>query len=334
MEELGNPEINTLEDLSDVLGMAKEKYPDLIPVIMNSNWKGSYIKNQVGAYDGFNLTDDGTIVYSIQTDTTKEYYRVMNEFYRKGYIIADNYSFQNEDESYQYAYNGQCFAYMKHMAVIDELNFEAEEMGKDFTWTMLAKSLTENTSYYNTIAGWSGMFISRNCETPDTAIKFAQYMLSDEGMKTALWGIEGEDWEMTDEGYPEFFYDTNDTDYKYEIGAGQFGLFGDNAVVESIGAYDPTRTEFIAGATEAKSKTVYIPAIGLLQPEADSDEMTMLTKLKEMITNTEVKVIMAETEEKFEEEYQAMLDLAAQIGIDDLNEWATAKYTEVAKLIP
>lgn len=334
MEKLGNPEINSLEDLDKVLEMAKNQFPDTIPLVMQTNYKGQYIREQVGAYNGLNLGKDGKIIHSIKTPEMKEYYTILNQFYRKGYIIPDNFTFKNEDESYQYAYNGKCFAFMKSIDAVDMLNFKAKEMGKDFTWTQVTKSLSANTQYYNTSAGWSGMFITKSCKNPDKAIKFAQYMLSTKGMQTALWGIEGEDWTMNAEGYPEYKYDISDSDYKNKIGVGLFGILGDTAVMESLGNYDPKRTEFTAAANEAQSKTSYLPALGLLQPDVDSTEITIKSKLDDMIGNNETKMILAKSDDAFNKGYEDILKLAEQIGVSKLEAWANTKYTEVSTLMP
>lgn len=48
----------------------------------------------------------------------------------------------------------------------------------------------------NGIVGWTLTFISKNCKDPERAIKFMDYMLSQDGQKLLYLGIEGETYDM------------------------------------------------------------------------------------------------------------------------------------------
>ncbi len=48
----------------------------------------------------------------------------------------------------------------------------------------------------NGIVGWTLTFVSKNCKDPERAIKFIDYLMSEEGQKLTFLGIEGETYEM------------------------------------------------------------------------------------------------------------------------------------------
>lgn len=89
LEALGNPPINRLEDFENVLGMVKKQYPDLIPLVSNSNWLGAYSRMQYGIVGGWNEVD-GQLVHSLKLPQTLEQYRLINRLYLNGYMVADN----------------------------------------------------------------------------------------------------------------------------------------------------------------------------------------------------------------------------------------------------
>lgn len=53
LKELGNPEFKTLDDFVKLLGMVKEKHPELVPLVMDKNWIESYFMTQFGIEAGF-----------------------------------------------------------------------------------------------------------------------------------------------------------------------------------------------------------------------------------------------------------------------------------------
>lgn len=50
----------------------------------------------------------------------------------------------------------------------------------------------------NGISGWTLTFISKNCKNPERAIKFIDYLMSEEGQKLTYLGIEGETYDIVD----------------------------------------------------------------------------------------------------------------------------------------
>ena len=342
-EELGSPEIKTTEDFYQLLLKAKEAYPELIPCVFNTNWTGAgqtscqFLTDFGCTYADFGLDEEtDTVNYYIFQKGRLDYYKYMNKLYREGLMMAENYAFNNEDESYQYAYNLKCFAYIKGSNA-DELNQKCEALGTDADWMDLNVALNYDTTWksYDSNIGWSGLFVSKNCSNPEAATKLLTYLFSEEGMRTAFWGIEGTHWNWSVDGtYPVFCEEFTNKDWLKANGLTEWGLLSGTWACERLTKYQPNHpnaTDRLRLSNEAKAKTVSCPAVGLVIPEADSDEQAIKSKLDNMVKTEEMKIYLAESEEDCEAAYNAMLEQARSMGADELNAWADATYKE-AKL--
>ncbi|SDZ67975.1 putative aldouronate transport system substrate-binding protein [Evansella caseinilytica] len=333
LEYLGNPPLESLEDLENVLAAVKENYPDMIPLVMDINHIGSYLRNQMGIDVGAGgpwYERNGNIHYSITHPNYLEYYKLMNRFYRNGYITAENFTFSDDQRDDQLVQNGEAFAHMYVMRVADENNTALENQGKDFTFKLITKMLTEEAVFVDSMIGWSGVFITTNNSNPEKSIQLMEFLLSEDGQQLGLWGIEGEHWTMNEEGYPDFQYNTNDSEYTDGEGIYWWGLLGSSAVNEGLGSYVPG-TQGTEGLIEVKNNTLYRPEIGLIRTPADSDEQNIENRLDEMIKNEETRIYLADSEEQAVQAYDDMLETAKGIGMTKLEEWATEEYQQVVQ---
>jgi putative aldouronate transport system substrate-binding protein len=332
LKELGNPPIDSIEDFENVLGMVKEKYPDMIPLVMDINHIGSYLKSQFGVTVGGTVPwyeTEGDVGYDITHPAYEEYYKFMNRLYTKGYITPENFTFADDKKDDQLVLSGKAFAHMYVMRVADENNAALEKQGEDFSFKLITQPLRDDTVHVNSGIGWSGAFITKNNKNPEASIKFMEFMMSDEGQKLGLWGVEDTHWTWNPDGYPDFKYDTTDADFKNEQGIFWWGLFGSSAVTEGLGNYVPG-LQSTEGYTVAKVATIYKPELGLIQPLADTEEKNIQTRLQEMVKNEETKIYLARSEEEAIKAYNQMIETAEKIGMNKLEEWATQEYERVS----
>ena len=339
LAQLGNPPITTLDELVNVFSMVKEQFPDLVPLVMNTNHagfsqQGSFFINTFGLMGGgFAFNELGELVYYIREPGRLEYYKFLNSLYRNGYIIAENFAFRSEEESFQYAWDLRCFAYSKLvMEGADILNVDMEGFGHDVRWKQIIEPLSETFNVYNTSAGWSGVFITQDNENPDRAIKLMEFLYSQEGQRLAMWGIEGKHWNMSPEGYPALIAEMADSAFVEAEGIRWWGLLIGSAVVEALFNYNPAREQGTAAALVAREHMEFYPGLGLLGMRTPDDKQAILTRLDEMVTTEEIKIILAESEAEAVEAYQNMLRLAEEIGVTALEEWANQEYTEIKSL--
>jgi len=126
-----------------------------------------------------------------------------------------------------------------------------------------------------------------------------------------------------------FLYNTQDQEYITANGIFYWGLLSGTAVTEGLKNYDPD-TLGTPVMIEMKQYVVYMPALGLLTPPADSDEQVILTKLDEMVVNEQVNMHLADSEEGVETAYYAILEKAKNLGVKQLVQWANEKYAELS----
>lgn len=331
MEELGNPEIKSIEDLEAVFDQVHELHPDMPVILMYANWWGSYFAEQLGARReaGFYTEeDDATVKYWIEQPEQLDFYKLMNRFYRKGFINAENFAFTTDDDCSEYVLNGNAFALSWIASVAGRVNSSIAAAGGNSSYTTIKNMLTDKAKFNYTSNGWAGVYITKNCKNPEAAIKMLQYLFTEEGQHLSFWGIEGEDYTMNEAGYPDFIIDVNNQDALVARGLNNFGLFSNSGVTEALGGYIPG-SDLNELEMAQKPYINYQPMLGLLTPEMGTEEYDIMAKIDEMVKNEQINIYTAESEEECVAAYEHMLKTAQSMGIETLDAFATARYAEL-----
>jgi putative aldouronate transport system substrate-binding protein len=329
LDALGNPPLKTLADFENVLGMVKARYPNLIPYVpgwMNT-WGNQALRVWHGVSNDSFGEENGKVVYYINSQNYRNYLSYVNRLYRRGYILADNYSLTDADVKALFQ-NGECFA-LSHTTTGEIYSFG--EMAKSSDPKAYGREialLNPNVKYYNTGTGWAGVVISRNCRNPEAAIKFMQYMWSLEGMRLSEWGREGTEWTMGGDGLPQFSEEwiaaSRDTNIFYTKYNPNYFISMD-MVVEVDGRMAALPADFRAIYRELGPYVYVCPWIGAATPKADGEERNILSKLNDMVRNAEVKCFLAENDAEFNRYYQELIDNAKTIGVDRLEAYMNAQ---------
>jgi len=332
MEALGNPKLETLDDYMDILGQVKAKYPDIIPAVITPGEAGSYLRVQYGVPRfSFYNSDEGAKYYINHPDQ-EDFYLYVNKLYREGYIVAENFTWQERTEAENQIVNGKAFSLINAAGDSENLNPRLEANGKDFRLNQVVKNLGPNPKVYSNGIGWSGMYVPKTAKNPEAAIKFIQFMYSIEGQRLASWGIEGEDWTMHAEGYPVFNFDSKDQDIQVKMGVVWWGILADKGETSSLQRYVPDSVSTDA-MLELKKVTVMDSLFGKVVPASDSDEQIILANIDNMIKNEETKIYLSKTEDDARAAFKAMLSKTKDIGIERLESWATKEYNEAKELM-
>lgn len=326
MNELGNPKLESLDDLLAILGTVKQKYPDMIPLVMTPLQIDAYFRVQHGAPRfGFDLAD-GQVKYFINHPAQYDYYMFMNKLYREGYVVAENYTWKDTNQASQYSLTGKAFAQEYDVATADVLNAEVAKTGKPYRFTQVVNPLSDKMRLVNHNPGWSGLFVPKSAKHPEAAMKLIAYMRSEEGQRLGSWGIEGEDYTMAAEGYPVFNYNTSDTAVTNEMGVVWWGLLSDSGITEGLARYQPGKNQATPGMEQLTRHYDSNPLLGVLVPETDSEEQIIQTNIDTMIKTEETKIYLAKTEEEAKQAYDGMIKAANGIGMPQLEKWANEKY--------
>ncbi len=334
MEELGNPELNTLEDLEEVLVKVTEKYPDMNALALGPDGYGeSYFKMMFGLQSGNNgvYEEDGKIKYMVRDPKYVETYKYLNRLYRKGCIKPESLIYKYED--YQQAItSGNVFAAARAVDESGKANRAFKEADLPYKMTIVNKMLNEEGGTVNDNIGWAGVYITKNCKQPDRAIKFVQFLRSDEGQKLSCWGIEDEHYTLTPEGYPEMTSEMKELYQDYDNMVRTVGnmawAFGVSEQTEGVWNYTGDETSDWL-RTVKESVKEFKPVYNFVVPKEDIDETTIYSKIVDFEKTQTVKLISAETEEEFTAAYNDLVEKLEAMGLSKLEDWMTDKYDEV-----
>ena len=326
-----NLKFETLEDLDAAFAAVKQSNPEMVAAVFDNVHGFNWLRQQMGTPRGsYYEKEDGTLGWYLDAPGQADFYKKVNEWYRKGYILPDNFAYQTSDEVHQLAISGKAFSVFGYDNHADNFNAEAKASGADFTFQQQTTPLGNQAKEFVNNAGGRGVYITKSCKDVEAAYKTVAYMYGDEGMKLLMWGIEGEDYTLNKEGYPQFNYDFQGDNSVLEPRQLKYwGWLVHNEVVTGIA--DVTANSMTAQARMGTATiAVRNPVIGMIRFEADSEESIISTKIAEMVKSEEINIYMAESEAACEAAYEAMIQKANDLGMQKLVEYGNAQYPELA----
>lgn len=211
------------------------------------------------------IDDEYNVHYKHVTDEEKEYFKWLCRMYNEG-ILDPNFATQTDDDYIAKVASGRVVAITDAEWHYSQCEATLVADGKvDQTYVGLPVTLREDQVekallYQGTTVGW-GIGITKSCEDPVRAIKFLDYLCSDEGQILYHWGIEGENYFLDDNGQPyrtdeEVAKAQSDPDYGKNTGIDNytgFPIYGTGSYSEDGFPYTPTTKEsVIANYNEAE----------------------------------------------------------------------------------
>lgn len=224
----GYPDIRTVEEYFELIEQYMEANPLMengtpnIPyTILCDDWRYFCLENPpqfLAGYpnDGCCMVDPVTqqvMDYNI-IPTAKEYFRILNEEYQRGYI--DQESFTQTYEEYiaklsTGAVLGMVDQWWQFYYEIDATMYSQglQELGCDYVPLPITISRSVKNQWHvrrdNEYDFGSGVAITKSCKDVEGALQFINDLLSPEVMKLRFWGVEGIDYEVDENG---IFYRT------------------------------------------------------------------------------------------------------------------------------
>lgn len=336
-EKIGSPKLETMEDLIDVCKMVKEQYPDMIPINAgNPTWRLTPFASWCGAGSEFIYEDEaaGTVAFADTTPQFYDYLKYVNRLYREGFFPEENLAITNEDDAKQQALNGKCFIYEwnSRPTQLSQLNTATQANVEGAEWAAMPIP-DESKTFVRANAGWSGMFISKNCKDPEAAIRMIAYMNSKEGQHLALWGREGIEYELDENGVPQFSDEWKETNKNEDemIKKYNTNFFCTTEMDEGYAYYSGADEEVVANFSKNMDKIVNYPELAIALPVSTSDMGIIRAKLKEAREAELVKLYTAPSDEVFESSYKEYMKLLEQIGVKELNQYMTEEVAEIKK---
>lgn len=203
------------------------------------------------------IDDEYNVHYKHVTDEEKEYFKWLCSMYNEG-ILDPNFATQTDDDYIAKVASGRVVAITDAEWHYSQCEATLVADGKvDQTYVGLPVTLREDQVekallYQGTTVGW-GIGITKSCEDPVRAIKFLDYLCSDEGQILYHWGIEGENYFLDDNGQPyrtdeEVAKAQSDPDYAKNTGIDNytgFPIYGTGSYSEDGFPYTPTTKESV-----------------------------------------------------------------------------------------
>ena len=219
------------------------------------------------------LIDDADNYRAIYKHTTPEehdYFKWLNRMYNEG-ILDPDFATQTDEDYIAKLASGRVIGLLDAQWHYNQAQQVLVHDGKlDQTYFPLPLTLRDDqkttiTMYQGLQVGW-GIAITKSCKDPVRAVKFLDYICSDEGQILYNWGIEGVNYTLDENGMPvrsdeEVAASRSDPDYSKKTGIGNyvgFPYYGDGALTadgfpyrtntraNAISAYNDAQKEILA----------------------------------------------------------------------------------------
>ncbi|MEK4368641.1 ABC transporter substrate-binding protein [Paenibacillus sp. FSL R5-0473] len=249
VKELGYPEIKTLNDFENVLREYYEKHPTTddgqptIPLTLSADgWRRMItvtdpaVMSTGGPGDGeyFINPDTYEAVLHYKRPEEKEYFRWLNKVYNEGLLDKD--SFVQKDDQYKSKIaSGRVLSLLDPSWGFSDAENALKSAGKDdMTYGFYPVTLDDRfqrKDFQNIGFDGYGIGITVDCEDPVRAIKFLDWMSSEEGQVLRNWGVEGEQYNVEDgvRTIPADVQERKNKDnntFTKETGVGLYYIFG------------------------------------------------------------------------------------------------------------
>ena len=203
------------------------------------------------------VTENNEGVYKFRSDKEREYFRWLCRMYNEG-ILDPDFATQTHEDYIAKIASGRVVCLMDKDWDYQDGEKVLKADGKyDLTYAGLPTCIDANTKcpslMYQGLTTGTGVGITTSCKDPVAAIKYIDYLCSDEGQVLTKWGIEGVNYFIDDEGHryrteEEIKYAQEDADYSKKTGVGfhnyPFPSYGD-------GILDPTGSTYTTTSKDA-----------------------------------------------------------------------------------
>ena len=335
-EELGIPEITSIEGLMEAFHIVQRERPDMI-VFAPSPDLGEVLMRFMGASEGIApVIHNGVVQLGFEGPRAFEWLELMNYMTRQGFLNTEFFIYARAQWQ-EILRSGNVFATAHSSSVADDTNRFFAEVGMDDYWFTLApQPLTwRGEILYEWVEagiGWASLFISRNARNPDRAIQFAQFLKSPEGDALTQWGIYGEHYTLDEDGLlirPPNFFDLTVQDHGIGKWYFQASGLGEGVMVTSrlVGPY-PQFAQNVRVLQAYKPFHIRDPARAFIHPLPDTDEFNIRNRLNELWNAARLEIYDASSPEELRELYDAFVANAEALGASRFREFTQQAYDE------
>lgn len=213
------------------------------------------------------IDDDFNAVYKFRSDKEREYFRWLNRMYNEG-ILDPEFATQTHEDYIAKIASGRVVALFDTDWDYQDAEKVLKADGKlDKTYAPLPVTISEDVKcpalMYQGLVTGQGVGITTACKYPVEAIKFLDYLCSDEGQVLVQWGIEGVNYFVDENGrryrtQEEIDYNNSDQDYQKTTGVGfysyPFPTYGDGVTDPGGNTYTKASKEAVVAEYDEEQK--------------------------------------------------------------------------------
>ncbi len=357
-KSLGSPSMKTPEELMQVLEQAKAKFPNMkYPLFLPELFLYS---NPWPIYQSFggHSTIDGkyydeknkTVGYWYEDEIGKKSLKYLNQLYAKGLINPE--AFTLKDWSLPLNTGDVFLLGIWNYFAISGANGSLQKIDPEMSYTPVEPVIANGVDnyevpiWYSTKSGRTAM-ITKDAKDPAKALEYLKFMISDEGQKLALYGLEGVTYNMEKDESGEFpvfadevgkLFSTDFTKMVNTYGVYNYYNYAwiiknkfDNAVMYANTKKDPLaqKTRNFYQKYKVGLKSEYLTNAIFIKP--GSDEANIEIKLSDVVKKYIFQTITAKSDEQFESLYAEFMGKTQEVGIDKLKAYyatEAGKYAE------
>ena len=314
-------EEQVLAAFEKVKGKETEEGKTVIPLLVDGkNYRDPTLKYLEGTFGAEWIDDNGNYKDIILQPQTKKALEFLNTAVREKYMDAgqltlDNIQIQKLMESKRVL----CFIGNVANTGIDNGAWTSTGviLSSDGSTPVMGKGKRAN--------GWMSTFISKSCKNPEKVANFIDYMTSEEGMMAWYYGTEGEDYTVGEDG--KYYRTQQGKNLLENMQLGSWWMFENMAWERSVQGMSKQEEQDmyqVMGQYGSNEHTVIYDSSLLSMPadlfgedDAGKEQQGDIELWK---ADSITKVILAESQDIFEEEYAKMIQGLYERGIEKQDE--------------
>ena len=213
------------------------------------------------------IGEDFHAMYKLRSDAEREYFRWLNRMYNEG-ILDPEFATQTHEDYIAKIASGRVVALFDTDWDYQDAEKVLKADGKlDKTYAPLPVSISEDVKCPSLMSQGlvtgQGVGITTACKYPVEAIKFLDFLCSDEGQILTQWGIEGINYFVDENGkryrtQEEIDYNNSDKDYQKKTGVGfysyPFPTYGDGVTDTTGNTYTKASKDAVIAEYDAEQK--------------------------------------------------------------------------------
>lgn len=310
----------------------------VIPLLIDGqSYTDSTLKFLMNTFGGEYLDEEGNYQDIITQKETKHALYFFNCAFRNGYAFPEQTTWTNTRVK-DCLESGRVLCFIGNLA----------NTGVDFRQWISSGPILSSAGEHPVLGkntrsatGWISTFVSKNCENPEKVAEWMDYMTSEEGMTLWEYGYENADYTRDENGLIQRTMQGKGKARNYEeTGMGIWWIFKNWAWEFSV---EQEPEEGSSDALELAARTCYgrnentviYELYGMYNIEESISLESAAGKIQAEVTAWEdtqlPRIILAKSEDKFEEEYERFIRKLDELGIQVLDMKKNEIYLERCK---